>query len=221
MEKIKKEKVTKYLHIAIIIIGTIFISLSIFHTNLWFDESYSVSIAKHSFSEIWSIGANDVHPILYYFILHIVGMFTNYNLIAMRLVSLISLALVGILGYTHMRKDFGEKVGIIFSFLIFFLPVSAQYAGELRMYSLGMLLGTILGIYAYRLYKGNGSIKNFVIFGLSSLLVSYTHYYGLMLAGIINLLLFIYYIKNRKNMGKDLKKFIIVAIIQVILYLPC
>lgn len=220
MEKIKKEKVTKYLHIAIIIIGTIFISLSIFHTNLWFDESYSVSIAKHSFSEIWSIGANDVHPILYYFILHIVGMFTNYNLIAMRLVSLISLALVGILGYTHMRKDFGEKVGIIFSFLIFFLPVSAQYAGELRMYSLGMLLGTILGIYAYRLYKGNGSIKNFVIFGLSSLLVSYTHYYGLMLAGIINLLLFIYYIKNRKNMGKDLKKFIIVAIIQVILYLP-
>ena len=106
------------------------------------------------------------------------------------MVSLISIALVGLLGYTHIRKDFGAKVGIIFSFLVFFLPVSAQYAGEIRMYSLGMLLGTILGIYAYRLYRGQESLKNFIIFGLSSLLVSYTHYYGLMLAGLINLLLF-------------------------------
>lgn len=216
----KKENIIKYSHIAIIVLGAIFISLSVFHSNLWFDESYSVDIAKHSFSEIWTIGANDVHPILYYFVLHIIGMITNYNIIALRMVSLISLILVGVLGYTHIRKDFGEKTGIIFSFLVFFLPVTAEYAGELRMYSLGMLLGTILGIYAYRLYKGKESIKNFVIFGLSSLLVSYTHYYGLMLAGIINLLLFIYYIKNRKTKGKALRNFIITAVIQVVLYLP-
>lgn len=220
MEEINKKNKIKILHIAIIIVGIIFISLSIFHNNLWFDESYSVSIAQHSFSEIWQIGASDVHPILYYFILHIIGMFTNYNLITLRLVSLISIALVGVLGYTHIRKDFGDKTGIIFSFLVFFLPVSAEYAGELRMYSLGMLFGTILGIYAYRLYKGQGSIKNFIIFGLSSLLVSYTHYYGLMLAGIINLLLFIYYIKNRKEKAQYLKKFIVTAVIQIILYLP-
>ena len=216
----KKENIIKYSHIAIIVLGAIFISLSVFHSNLWFDESYSVDIAKHSFSEIWTIGANDVHPILYYFVLHIIGMITNYNIIALRMVSLISLILVGVLGYTHIRKDFGEKTGIIFSFLVFFLPVTAEYAGELRMYSLGMLLGTILGIYAYRMYKGKESIKNFVIFGLSSLLVSYTHYYGLMLAGIINLLLFIYYIKNRKTKGKALRNFIITAVIQVVLYLP-
>ena len=216
----KKENIIKYSHIAIIVLGAIFISLSVFHSNLWFDESYSVDIVKHSFSEIWTIGANDVHPILYYFVLHIIGMITNYNIIALRMVSLISLILVGVLGYTHIRKDFGEKTGIIFSFLVFFLPVTAEYAGELRMYSLGMLLGTILGIYAYRMYKGKESIKNFVIFGLSSLLVSYTHYYGLMLAGIINLLLFIYYIKNRKTKGKALRNFIITAVIQVVLYLP-
>ena len=219
-KKVNKEKIIKYLHIAIIILGTIFIGLSIFHENLWFDESYSVGMAKHSFSEIWTIGANDVHPVLYYFIIHIVGMITNYSIIAIRMVSLISIALVGLLGYTHIRKDFGAKVGIIFSFLIFFLPVSAQYAGEIRMYSLGMLLGTILGIYAYRLYKGQESLKNFIIFGISSLLVSYTHYYGLMLAGLVNLLLFIYYIKNRKTKAKQLRSFIITAIIQVALYLP-
>lgn len=54
---------TKYLHIAMIILGIAFISLSIFHNNLWFDESYSVAMAKHSFAEIWQIGGKDVHPI--------------------------------------------------------------------------------------------------------------------------------------------------------------
>lgn len=218
--KLSQDKKIKYLHIAIIIVGIIFIALNIFHSNLWFDESYSVAIAKHSFSEIWSIGANDVHPILYYFVLHIVGMITNYNIIALRLVSFLPLAILGILGYTHIRKDFGYKIGIIFSFLILFLPVSAEYAGEIRMYSLGMLLGTIMAIYAYRIYKGQDNIKNFVIFGINSLLVSYTHYYGLMLAGIVNLLLFIYYIKNRKTKKNGIKRFIVTAIIQVILYLP-
>ena len=218
--KLSQDKKIKYLHIAIIIVGIIFIALNIFHSNLWFDESYSVAIAKHSFSEIWSIGANDVHPILYYFVLHIVGMLTNYNIIALRLVSFLPLAILGILGYTHIRKDFGYKTGIIFSFLILFLPVSAEYAGEIRMYSLGMLLGTIMAIYAYRIYRGQDNIKNFVIFGINSLLVSYTHYYGLMLAGIVNLLLFVYYIKNRKTKKEGLKRFFITAVIQVILYLP-
>ena len=220
MNKLDNNRKLNYLHIAVIAIGAIFISLSIFHTNLWFDESYSVEIAKHSFSEIWSIGSNDVHPILYYFVLHIAGMITNYNIMALRVMSFIPLVILGILGYTHIRKDFGLKTGIIFSFLIFFLPVSAEYAGEIRMYSLGMLLGTIMAIYAYRLYKGQSNIKNFIIFGVSSLLVSYTHYYGLMLAGIINLLLFIYYLRNRKTKNIELRNFVITAVAQILLYLP-
>ena len=48
----------RYLHIAIIILGSIFISLSAFHSNLWFDESYSVGIANHSFKDIWIIGGS-------------------------------------------------------------------------------------------------------------------------------------------------------------------
>ena len=69
-----KEKTRQYLKenwlfIAIILIGTIFLSIPAFHSNIWFDESYSVAIANHSFSEIWAIGSHDVHPILYYWML--------------------------------------------------------------------------------------------------------------------------------------------------------
>ncbi len=88
------------------------------------------------------------------------------------------------------------------------------------MYSLGMLLGTIMAIYAYRIYQGKVKRTTFIIFALSSLAVAYTHYYGLMLAGVVNLLLFVYLIKNVKTRKQDLIKFIISAVIQVILYMP-
>ena len=41
---------TKYLHIAIIVLGSIFILFPSFHEGLWFDESYSVGMANHSFA---------------------------------------------------------------------------------------------------------------------------------------------------------------------------
>lgn len=40
MEKYSKK--INYIHKLIIIIGMVFILLPNFHTNLWFDESYSV-----------------------------------------------------------------------------------------------------------------------------------------------------------------------------------
>lgn len=219
VQKIKKLDL-KYFHILIIVLGIIFISLSIFHTNMWFDEAYTVGIVRHSFSEIWDIGKNDVHPIFYYYCLHILYLIFGQNLIVYRIFSCLAIAILGIMGYTHIRKDFGEKTGLLFSFLILFLPVSATFAGEIRMYSFGMLLGTIMAIYAYRIYKGNIHKATYIIFALSSLFVAHTHYYGLLLAALVNVMLFIYLVRNRKERASDLKKFIVAAVFQVALYLP-
>lgn len=213
------------LHIMIIIIGMIFTMISIFHTNLWFDESYSVGLANHNFLEIWQIGSKDVHPILYYFILHIINFIFGNNIIAYRIFSWICASLVGILGFTHIRKDCGKDVGIIFSFLAFFLPVNIVYAGEVRMYTLAMLLVTLMAIYAYRIYKNKNekNIKNWILFAIFSLLSAYTHYYALVTAGIINIILFIYFIKEslkEKKFIYNLKAFLISAVTQIILYLP-
>ena len=110
------------LHIVVIIIGMIFVAIPVFHNNLWFDESYSVAIANHTFKEIWTIGANDVHPVLYYWMLHIINLIFGNQIICYRLFSYICAVIVGILGFTHIRKDFGKNVGILFSFFSFFLP---------------------------------------------------------------------------------------------------
>lgn len=217
--KKKKDKIL-ILNIIIIILGTIFISLGAFHTNIWFDESYSVAISNHSFSEIWNIGGNDVHPVFYYMMLKIVSLFFGNNILVFRLFSIVPIVILSILGITHIRKEYGERTGIIFSFLTLFLPIIAAYSSEIRMYTWVMLFVTITAIYANRIYKNELSIKNWVIFALFSLLSAYTHYYGLMFAGIINVILFIYLLKNRKGKNKDLKIFIIQAIVECLLYVP-
>ena len=226
MEKLKKIN-KKHIHIAIIILGILFILLSAFHENIWFDESYSVAIAKHDFTEIWKITGKDVHPPLYYWMLHIVWMIFGNNIIAFRLFSVLSIAILGILGYTHIRKDFGERVGFLFSFLTYFLPVMCTYSQEVRMYSWSCLIVTLFAIYGYRLYKNikdkkefKIQNKNLIIFGIFSICACYIHYYALAVAGIVNFFLLIYLIKNRKENTKILRNFIILAIIQIILYIP-
>lgn len=166
----------KHIHIIVIILGIIFVNFGIFHSNIWFDECYSVGMAGKSFIDIWNIGGHDVHPILYYWVLHIISLLTNGSIIAYRIFSGIAIAILGIMGYTHIRKDFGEKAGLVFSMLILFSPVSAVFAGEIRMYSWAMLLVTTLAIYAWRLAHEE-KFHYYVIFFLSSLRM---HIYSLL-----------------------------------------
>lgn len=225
LEKYDKYKMTKKIHIVVIIIGIIFVCASGFHSNIWFDESYSVGMAERSFKDIWVIGGHDVHPVLYYWLLKIVTIIMEFcgivtvsgKILAYRIFSMIPIIILGILGYTHIRKDWGEKTGILFSFLVFFLPEVAIYANEIRMYSWGILSVSILAIYAYRL-KEKSSNKNWIIFFLSSIFSIFIHYYGLMAAGIINICLLIYFIKKKRK--KDIIKIIAFGGIQAVSYIP-
>ena len=220
MEKLKdrlKRITIKQWHIVVIVVGILFISLGAFHKNIWFDESYSVGLARHTFGEIWSIGGHDVHPILYYWMLRIVYLITGGSIIAYKIFSVIPIAILIILGYTHIRKDFGEKTGFIFSFLTVVLPEVAVYAVEIRMYSWAILAVTLLSIYAYRLSKEDNT-KNWIIFGISSLASIYLHYYGLMAAGLINVILLVYLIIKKRKKG--LIFIILFGVAQGLAYLP-
>lgn len=220
----------KLWHKIIIVIGIIFLMLGAFHTNLWMDEAYTVTMARHTFQEIWQISGHDVHPVLYYWFLHIIYLIFGNSILLYRLFSVLMISILGILGYTHIRKDFGEKVGILFSFLVFFLPINLIHSTEIRMYTLAMLLVTLMFIYAYRLIKTDSKKQNWILFTIFSLASAYTHYYGLVTAGIINIGIFIYLIlearKEKKNDSTktmyttSLKYFTISAISQIALYLP-
>ena len=266
----KSKKINyKILYISIIILGTLFILISCFHSNMWFDESYSIAIAKHSFKEIWQIGSHDVHPVLYYVMIRIVMLITNNSIVCVRVFSCVPLILMSILGYSFIRKEFGNKAGLIFTFFSLFFPTLLTYAGEIRMYTWAMLFVTMMFVYAYKtmnnynvrealsddnniMYENkikskNTLLKYWIIFSIFSLASAYTHYYALVVATIINVGMFLYfivsYIKSNKNdssnyddIKNDNKKSekinsenirkvnlissIVSAVVQIILYLP-
>jgi hypothetical protein len=114
----KKIIESKWFHILIIIAGSIFILLGAFHTEVWFDESYTIALISHDFSEIVQIDAKDVHPVLYYFLLKIVTSIFGNSILIARLFSVLAGILIGILGFTHIRKDFGPKVGLAWQCMV-------------------------------------------------------------------------------------------------------
>ena len=60
--KIENILVSKWFHILIIVLGSIFILLGAFHTEVWFDESYTIALVSHNISDI-------IFPLFFIFLL--------------------------------------------------------------------------------------------------------------------------------------------------------
>lgn len=206
----------KKIHIVIIVIGMIYLSLSVLNNNIWFDEAYSVGLANHNIVDLCKIAAHDVHPVLYYIILRIFVVIFSKSMIVYRIVSLIPMYILLIFGYTHISKEFGKKVGIYFSFLMSFTPILVHYSTQIRMYSWAMLFVTLTAFYAYKVIKYKDT-KSWVVFSIFGVLSAYTHYYALFTIAIINVEMLVYILKKDKNSIKNWRKY---AIIQIVAYLP-
>ena len=224
MEKIKKIIEAKSFHILLIILGSVLILSSAFFTELWYDESYTMGLVRHDFAQIVEIGSQDVHPILYYLMLKVFMVILGDSILVARLFSMIPAILTGILGYTHIRKDFGNKVGLLFSFLILTLPIMPSYGAEIRMYTWTLFFATVSAIYAYRIAKDN-KVKNWSLFAIFSLATAHCHYYGLVTVAIINALLLFHIIFTKNEEIRNTRRsyfirFLITAIVQILGYLP-
>lgn len=211
-------------HLLLIVLGALFTLAPLFHTSIWFDESYSVAIARHPFAEIWAIDSHDVHPVFYYFVLHVLYLIFGDNILVYRLFSWVCLVLLGVFGYTHIRKSFGDRIGLLFSFFVFFFPVNVAYAGEIRMYTLVMLLVTVAGYYAWRIHEAeDNAIMPWIVFSLMTILSAYTHYYGLIAAAMMNCILLVEGVVDcvkLKRLSKRLGMWFIFAFVQIGAYMP-
>lgn len=200
------------LHIAIWIVGSVFFLAGAFHTNIWFDESYTVGLMNHNLWEIIVISAADVHPPFYYILLKLYSMIFGKTIVSLRIFSVLCASIFAGLGFTHIRKDFGKTVGFWFTVLIFLFAATFRYANEIRMYTLAALLVALMLIYAYRYYKSGFSDKKpRVLFLIFSILSAYTHHYGLIAAAAVNFLFFWRKTQERKSWWKN-------AAIQLVAY---
>lgn len=227
------------LHIAVLIAGSVFLLLNAFHGNIWFDESYSVGIASFSFSEIWSIGSNDVHPVLFYWCLHLLYLLFGDSILAFRLFAVVGMVSLAALGATHVRRDFGWRVGLVFTFLVCFTPYIAIEGTQIRMYSWAAFSVMLCFIYACRIIRAlrhrdsdgasrdDSALRRSVVplrwwaaFFLSSLASAYLHYFAVIAAFLINLCLLLFLLAHARDRLRYLAVFLVGALAQVLLYAP-
>lgn len=219
-------------HIAVIVGGALILLLNAFTNCVWYDETYTVAIVQHPFSEIWTIGAKDVHPVLYYFALHVLYLFVGPNIVAFRMFSVAGSVVLSLLGFTHVRRDTDARIGIAYSALAYFIPMGVRIAYQIRMYSWLAVAAMLVTIYAWRIMRAvietrsarggvalDVPLHYWVFLMLSSACAAYLHYYGAMTAFVVQAMLFCTLVKYRAG-KRALVTWAITAVAAVATYVP-
>lgn len=192
----------------------------------WFDEAYSIALARQSLPEIWRIGAEDVHPLLHYVLLHGVRALFGECVIAYRLFSVAGMIATALLGPTLVRRDLGARIGLLYSALVLFTPYALFQATEIRMYSWAMFAVMLCFLVALRIVYAlcqkpdeNVPLSWWLAFGVSSFAAASLHYYALLAAFMLNLMVLIELVRVRAPRREALR-FAVSAVLQVALYAP-
>lgn len=102
--------------------------------SLWSDEGVSVALAQCDFANIARDAAHDIHPPLYYYLLHFWVRLFGSSEIAVRSLSLLCGLLLVLFIYLLGRALFDERVALVASFLAAISPFQIYYSQETRMY---------------------------------------------------------------------------------------
>lgn len=167
---------------------------------LWWDEGWSAYFGTVNLGTMLRLTAVDIHPPLYYLLLHLwTGVFGPSPL-ALRLLSvLIGAATVPILYATARRlpaagsgECLGRSGGLLAAALLAISPLHIYYSQEVRMYGLVTLLGLAATYLTLRWPWGEGRRRWPVVLGyiLAAAAALYTQYYAAFLLLALNLLAF-------------------------------
>jgi len=128
-----------WLRLGLVILVALIVRLSTSATQSgWLDEGYSIAVAKHDVPSLISfIARNDVHPFLYYLVLHIWLAVFGGGVEQARLLSLCA-GLGSVLAlYAAVVELFDRFTALCASLLYALSPLATWYASEARMYALG------------------------------------------------------------------------------------
>ncbi|HEX4551830.1 glycosyltransferase family 39 protein [Pseudomonas sp.] len=145
---------------------------------IWYDEAYSLLLARETPAHIWTQTALDVHPPLYYVLLHYWVTVWGESALAARAFS--ALADVGtlLLCTKLMSLVSTRRATWIAALLLALLPISVRYSQEVRMYALlgFWLMGATVALVCWARHPGQ---KRFaLIYVLLMIAAFYTHYFA-------------------------------------------
>ncbi|WP_256587153.1 MULTISPECIES: glycosyltransferase family 39 protein [unclassified Pseudomonas] len=145
---------------------------------IWYDEAFSVLLARHEPWQIWSLTVRDVHPPLYYLMLHYWMVLFGDGALAVRSLSLVADVGTVLLSIKLMSLVATRRATWIAALLLALLPISVRYSQEARMYTLlgFWLMGATVALVCW--VKDPGKKRFPVIYVLLMTAAFYTHYFA-------------------------------------------
>jgi len=174
--------------------------------SLWYDEGYSLHLARMPLAESTQWTARDLVPPLYYYMLHYWTLATGTSEFAARMFSVCAGILALPLGYCIGKRLFGRLAGLLIMLFYAFSPLYLWHAQDARMY---MLLTSVdvVAIYAltriltetWQVSQDLPSLRSWwLAWGLALIALIYTHAVGVFLAAG-QVLILIFFAWRREN----------------------
>jgi mannosyltransferase len=201
MKKNKFLTKNNYILFIIIVIALILRIYHLDYQSMWIDElwSYNAANPNNTFFEIYEIvKADGPHPPLYYYLLKITFHLFGYSSVSLRLLSVI-FGTIGVYGIYLLGKiSYNEKLGFVAALLLAINPFHIEYSQEGRMYAL-LATATIFSFYFLIKFLKQQTTKHFIFYLIFSVMMIYTHLYGLFSLVAQYIIFFVFLISNNNT----------------------
>jgi len=148
---------------------------------LVFDETFSVFLARQPLDRLWAlVAANDPHPPLYYILLHYWVVSFGDSEVAVRAFSVAAGAATVLITGLFGRRLVGPLPALLGAWFLALAPAHVAASQEARMYGLLAAMGTASWWALYEAVR-SGRGRLWVVYGLLTALMWYTHYFGFLI----------------------------------------
>lgn len=161
-----------------ILLGMALRAFHLGNQSLWYDEVEAIRYAS-------DLSLQDVHPPIYYSLLHLTLMLGQSEWIVRfpsLLFGVLSIPLVYVIG----NRLLSTSATLIATFLVSISPILIWHDQDARMYSL-LVLTCLLLVYAYLRAIEKRDWKHWAGYTLAALLALYTQFYAILLLGTLGL----------------------------------
>lgn len=221
-ENLNKGNILFVACVALIILGGLWLRLSIINFPIWYDEGCSIATAINSFptginNYLWNYDFQ--HTPFYFYILHYIMQFFGDSEFILRISSvIISMLLLPLTYIVTIKLSSSKKIGLVAMLLMAVNTFQVLYSIEIRMYPYTILLA-LLSINYLIDYDKKGDIPSLVKLSVVNILNPY-FLTGSIIFTLAEFIIYSSYLDYKKAEPKKLQNYIWTNIITILCYIP-
>lgn len=171
----KTRGIWRIIALCVILFGLGLRVFNLFHPELWADEVFSVTLAESPFIDMVLTALRfDVHPPLYYTLLHVWGVFGSGDMWFLTSSVLLDI-MAGLSLWYCVSRLYGASAGLIGLAVFSVFPMEISFAQTLRMYALFAILAISLWYHLEAAVQGRDSRKRLIGIAALSVLATLCH----------------------------------------------